>query len=210
MKRTWIYVDAFNLYYRALRGTRNKWLDINKLCQQKLNPDNEIQKIKYFTASIRRNPRDPRQHVRQQVYLRALRTLPNLEIIKGRFTVHTADRIVAGSSPTKPVWKKVLLPVEKGSDVNLAVHMVNDGHNGCYDLSVLITSDTDLLGAMRVVKDEIGKLVGLISPVAEVNEEFRQRSSFVKKIHKEDTRTSQFPRTLKDNNGYFSRPFEWD
>ncbi len=49
MKRTYVYVDAFNLYYRAVRRTRNKWLDIHKLCQGKLNPDNEILKIKYFT-----------------------------------------------------------------------------------------------------------------------------------------------------------------
>ena len=28
VKRTYVYVDGFNLYYRALRKTKLKWLDI--------------------------------------------------------------------------------------------------------------------------------------------------------------------------------------
>ncbi len=93
MKRTYVYVDAFNLYYRAVRGTRNKWLDIHKLCQKKLNHDNQILKIKYFTALIRRNPRDPRQHGHQQTFLRALRTLQSCEIVEGRYAQHKAPYV---------------------------------------------------------------------------------------------------------------------
>ena len=31
--RTRVYVDAFNLYYGALRGTPYKWLDLDALYQ---------------------------------------------------------------------------------------------------------------------------------------------------------------------------------
>jgi hypothetical protein len=31
MPRTRIYIDEFNLYYRALKGTPHKWLDISAL-----------------------------------------------------------------------------------------------------------------------------------------------------------------------------------
>jgi hypothetical protein len=33
--RTIAYVDGFNLYYRALKGTPYKWLDLNKMLSRK-------------------------------------------------------------------------------------------------------------------------------------------------------------------------------
>ena len=81
--RTYIYVDGFNLYYRAVRGTPYKWLDIDALCRHLLQPENQILCIKYFTAHISPTSQDPTQHVRQQMYLRALRTLPHLQVIPG-------------------------------------------------------------------------------------------------------------------------------
>lgn len=29
---TYVYIDGFNLYYRALKGTPYKWLDLERLC----------------------------------------------------------------------------------------------------------------------------------------------------------------------------------
>lgn len=31
--KTYVYVDGFNLYYGAVKGTPFKWLDIRQLCQ---------------------------------------------------------------------------------------------------------------------------------------------------------------------------------
>jgi hypothetical protein len=45
MKRTYIYVDGFNLYYGALKNTPHKWLDLKTLFQSMLSPDNNIEKI---------------------------------------------------------------------------------------------------------------------------------------------------------------------
>jgi len=82
--RTYVYVDGFNLYYGALRGTPYKWLNLPTLCTLLL-PGYQVEKMKYFTAHIQARPDDPDQPTRQQVYLRALSTLPNLEIILGHF-----------------------------------------------------------------------------------------------------------------------------
>ena len=46
---TYVYVDGFNLYYGAVKGTPYKWLNIFDLCQRLLRK-NTILKIKYFTA----------------------------------------------------------------------------------------------------------------------------------------------------------------
>jgi len=63
----------------------------------------------------------------QQVYLRALRTIPNLETTFGHFLTHSVSMALSGSNPIKRVW--VDKTEEKGSDVNLAAHLVRDAHS---------------------------------------------------------------------------------
>jgi hypothetical protein len=68
--RTVVYVDGFNLYYGALKGTPYRWLDLERLCRLLL-PSNDVQRINYHTAPVAPRPDDPKQPVRQQIYLRA-------------------------------------------------------------------------------------------------------------------------------------------
>ena len=42
--RTFVHVDGFNLYYRALKGTAWKWLDLPALFAKILQPHHEIRK----------------------------------------------------------------------------------------------------------------------------------------------------------------------
>jgi hypothetical protein len=74
-----VYVDAFNLYYGCLRTSPYKWLDLLAL-SQRLFPGDEIHRIRYFTALVSARADDPRKPQRQQVYLRALGTLPCVSI----------------------------------------------------------------------------------------------------------------------------------
>ncbi len=75
--KTNVYIDGLNLYYRAVQGTQYKWLDIDALLK-KMFPRNTIYKIKYFTSLVSSRPNDPGKPIRQQIYLRALRTFPNI------------------------------------------------------------------------------------------------------------------------------------
>ena len=45
------YIDGFNFYYGAVRGTPYKWLDFSALFQQ-LFPGHTIGRIRYFTAPV--------------------------------------------------------------------------------------------------------------------------------------------------------------
>jgi hypothetical protein len=85
-QRTFVYVDGFNLYYRCLKGTPYKWLDILRLFRSILRPTNDIVRIRYFTADVS-GKRDPGAPDRQRAYLRALSTMPQLTIHKGSFLV---------------------------------------------------------------------------------------------------------------------------
>ena len=49
------YIDGFNLYYRALRNTPFRWLDLRKLAEM-LFPNDEIRRICYFTALLNERP----------------------------------------------------------------------------------------------------------------------------------------------------------
>jgi len=86
LSRTYIYIDGFNLYYGAVRGTPYKWLDLMAMCKGILKPDHNVLRIKYFTALVHPTPYDPQKHIRQQTYLRALMAhVSNIEIVYGHF-----------------------------------------------------------------------------------------------------------------------------
>jgi len=138
-QRTNVYVDGFNLYYGCLRHSYFKWLDLGLLFQ-KLLPTNDLVHIRYFTAPIVPRPRDPQQGVRQQTYLRALRTLPHLSVIEGRFLVTYPRMMKADLSGAVAVIKTE----EKGSDVNIASHILTDAFDDQYDVAVLVSNDSDL------------------------------------------------------------------
>ena len=89
--RTRVYVDGFNLYYGALKGTPFKWLDPVLLTSLLLPPEYEIERLRYFTARVS-GKLDPRAPARQRVYLKALATLAEVEIHYGRFLAKTAWR----------------------------------------------------------------------------------------------------------------------
>jgi hypothetical protein len=81
---------------------------------------NRFLKIKYFTALVTARPGDPDQPNRQQIYLRALKTIPKLEIIHGHFLEHEVNMPLAGSPPGRPKYARVIRIEEKGWDVKIA------------------------------------------------------------------------------------------
>jgi hypothetical protein len=86
-----------------------------------LLPRDQINRIKYFTARVDARPSDLDKPLRQELYWRALRTIPNLEVILGSFLTHEVKMPL---SPIGTGYAKVLKTEEKGSDVNLATHLL--------------------------------------------------------------------------------------
>ena len=131
--KTYVYIDGFNLYYGAVKGTPYKWLDLLQMCR-KLLPKNEIVKIKYYTAKVGVRPNDPDQPVRQQIYL---------------------------------------------------------------------------LEPVRIVRYELGKPVGMLCPHEHPSFSLKRLTSFMKPIRQGVLKDSQFPTTMKDSIGTFSKPKNW-
>ncbi len=203
-------MDAFNLYYGAVRGTPFKWLHIGGRGRRRLKPENDVRRIRYFTALVRGWPHDPDQPMRQQIYLRALRTTPGLEVHLGHFLTHVKNLPLAGSG-SPPKKASVIVTEEKGSDVNLATYLLHDAHTNDYDAAVVISNDSDLVEAIRIVRDSLKKVVVILNPSRKRgNKELADAASFVRQIRPWAVRASQFPDRMTDATGEFHKPGAWE
>jgi len=172
-------------------------------------PNDDIHHIKYFTAHINARPSDPSQPQRQQTLLRALATLPNLSIILGHFLTNEIWMPVVNPPYGIPAYAHVYKTEEKGSDVNIATHLLNDGYKGLYELAVLVTNDSDLCEPIRVVRQELHLGVGLLNPYQNQSRALLRHALFVKQIRSGVLAASQFSPELTDKVGVFRKPAAW-
>lgn len=205
--RTNVYIDGFNLYYGAVKGTPYKWLNLSKLCTFLL-PQHAINRIRYFSALIQ--PRDdPQQPQRQQAYLRALSTIPNLSIHYGSFLTSAVRLPLEPRPSTGPRTAQVLRTEEKGSDVNLATFLLADAFDHDYELAVLISNDSDLALPVQMVRERFELDVGVLCPHARMSWELGKVASFQRPIRKRVLPNCQFPHTLSDKLGTIRKPEAW-
>jgi hypothetical protein len=201
-------IDGFNFYYGALRKTPYRWVNVRKLCELLL-PKNTIAEIKYFTALVSARPSDLDQPVRQQLYLRALRTLPGVSIHLGHFLSHEVTMPAVVAPGQRQTYVRVIKTEEKGSDVNLATHLLHDAHMGRFDVAVVISNDSDLLEPIRIVRGQLGKKVGILNPLPNPSRALLPHIDFFKPIRAGVLLASQFPPTLRDEHGTFTKPPAW-
>jgi uncharacterized LabA/DUF88 family protein len=195
--RTFIYIDGFNLYYGSVKGTPLKWLDLKKFLQIVLHPKHSILSIKYFTALVSSPPHDQQKSIRQQIYLRALKAhIPEIEIYYGHFLSNPIRALLVNPTATQQ-FADVIKTEEKGSDVNLAIHLLNDAWMKRYDCAVVVSNDSDLAESMRLVKEEHQKMIGLFVPGfpkdRSISRELKRYANFVRPIRTTTLKASQLP-----------------
>jgi hypothetical protein len=94
--RTIVYIDGFNLYYGAVRGTPYKWLDLEKYFRM-IRQHDDIVAIKYFTAWVM-GPTLPNQ----QAFLAALATRPLIQPI-----LATSNANASSAASLNAAWRQV-------------------------------------------------------------------------------------------------------
>ena len=213
--RTYVYVDGFNFYYGAVRKTVYRWLDLWKLFRSLL-PGYDIQSVKYFTAAVAPLPHDPHAPNRQKIYWKALQAHPpGVHIIKGQFRLREKTGVIVrgGRTPQGATHGSVVTiesPEEKGSDVNLAVHLVNDAWLDQYDCAVVVSNDGDLVEALRIVKVERSKEVVLFTPPRYKNRRLRslkRNATWCKSIKQGDLAAAQLPSPIPGTA--IAKPSSW-
>ena len=108
-----------------------------------------------------------------------------------------------------PQYAEVVYTEEKGSDVNLATHLLWDGFQKRYEAAALITNDSDLVEPIRVVRQELGLPVIILNPQKSPSVELKKYASFIKSIRAGALAASQFPSVLRDAKGDFYKPTGW-
>ncbi len=203
-----VYVDAFNLYYGSVKDTPYRWLDLDALCRR-LFPSDEITRIRYFTAIVSARPGDPQQPQRQQTYLRALRTIPNLSIHLGYYLSHPARMPLAHPRRLGPKTVEIMKTEEKGSDVNLATFLLLDGFRNDYEVAAVISNDSDLKVPIEIVQTELGLRVGVVNPHPVARRSRALHGTFFKQLRGSALKACQFPPVLQDANGRIRKPRSW-
>lgn len=205
--RTNVYIDGFNFYYGCVKGTPYKWLNFAELCRLSLPAHYHVNRIRYFTALITPRPNDPQQIDRQRIFLRALRTLPNLTVHLGQFLQSYVNMPLAPPVKGSP-FARVLKTEEKGSDVNLATYLLVDAYEKDFEAAVVISDDSDLAEPILVVRKRLGRHVTVLSPRGQSRTLSRAATRF-RKIDVAHLAASQFPTTLTDANGTITKPASW-
>lgn len=204
-----VYIDGFNLYYGALKGTAYRWLDLEAFCRHLL-PTETIGKIGYFTSRVSGKV-DASAPVRQDVYLRALRTLPLVEIRFGTFLTKNVWMPLTDPPAQGSRKVRVIKTEEKGSDVNLAAHFLLDAFLERCDTSVIVSNDSDLIEPIKLARYELGRRVGVINPhpAKKRSRRLSQDAHFFKQVRAQALVASQFPDVLVDAQGTFHKPKGW-
>lgn len=203
-----VYIDGFNLYYGAIKGTPHKWLDLETLCHRLL-PKDDIKRIRYFTAKVSARPGDPQQPQRQQTYLRALETLVPVSIHYGHFLTHPVRMPLVDPPLRGPKTAEVLKTEEKGSDVNLASHLLLDAFQDDCDVAVVISNDSDLRVPIRIAERQLGVTVGIVNPHRAESRSRVLHGTFFKQLRPTVLAQCQLPEVMSDQNGTFRKPVSW-
>lgn len=174
------------------RGTAGwRWLDIRSLIADALPPTWHaegavVERVVYCTARVSGidDPSTPRD---QNVYLRALLASGSVDHVEyGNFVRRVRPMLLAvrdekgRPAVVRPGWPvmvhdglgeeandarflvSVLNREEKGSDVNVATHLMADVLRGHVDAAVVVSNDSDLELPLRWAREQVP--VGLINP----------------------------------------------
>lgn len=137
------YIDGFNLYFglREKGWQKYMWLDLTKFSAAILLKNQTLVETKYFTSRVAGNIGKQK---RQNAYLDALGTLPQLRIFYGQYQLDNKQCQKCGAFYQNPQEKK--------TDVNIASEMLCDAFSDRFDTAILVSADSDLTAPLEAIK----------------------------------------------------------
>ena len=146
------------------------------------------------------------------IYISSLKAhIPQLSVTMGVFLQSEVTMRLANPPLIGRKYADVLKTEEKGSDVNLALHMLNDAWNNLYDCAVVCSNNSDLSEALRIVKTERKKKIVLAVPgdstVRPPSNQLRKYANFTLSIPTASIAASQMPNPIPGTN--FHKPLSW-
>lgn len=200
--RNAVFCDGFNLYHAISSGpcpSKYKWLDLRKLASAFIKSSDEITRIFYFSSLA---VWDEKKVERHRLYIRALKS-DGVQVILGAFRrKEVRCRLCKGD---------FLTYAEKETDVNIAIRLFQEAIADSFDTALIISGDSDLLPAIRAVKETFPmKRVGVVIPPGRQAELLKQETDFHMKIKEHHLESCQFPDAIKQKDGsILHKPKSW-
>ena len=100
---------------------------------------------------------------------------------------------------------------EKRSDVNIAVAMLLDAVRTDTESFVLITGDSDQVGAIEALRYELGKSVLVFNPHSGLSQHLKRAASYYKNIPRDLPARCQLPDAIPvgTHGNFIRRPAAW-
>ena len=200
-ERVIAYIDGFNLYFGMKEaGFDNcRWLNVKKLVESLLQPNQELVAVKYFTSRVSNNPDKQK---RQSTYIDALESL-NIKIYYGNYQDGATECKRCGN-----IWRTAK---EKMTDVNIATKIIVDAYKDEYDMAMLISGDSDLTPPIREVHKEFNnKRVFVAFPPKRHNSSMGLVAKGSLMIGRKKLVDAQFDEEVISKTGYKLKiPNEW-
>jgi len=202
VNRVIAYVDGFNLYY----GLRSKhwrwfyWLNIQSMVQRLLKPDQTLTVTKYFTSIV---DSPPVKHQRQNEFLEVLRTLTDFKIYYGHYLSDTVTCVNCGYS--------YQAFHEKMTDVNIAVELMSDAYQDTFDIALLVSADSDLVGPIQAMRQLFSRKRVLVAfPPARYSNALKRVAHGYLNVSRNILYQSVFPDQVVAASGHIlQRPATW-
>lgn len=235
-----VYVDGFNLYNGALKGRTHKWLDVSVLASSVAagHTINRIRYYTARVRGTPNDPHKPARQAQYIRALRTIPNLsvhygqfmthPVMRPIGPHPTDGRPPFLVRVVDPSSNPPRELMMPLapyrstdpicfvpvwnteEKGSDVNLATHLLWDAVKGEYDVAIIVSNDSDLVEPIKIVKEELGRQVVILNPHRNrPSAELQKIAHAFIDIRTKHLAASRFPDTLTDGRGTFSKPPSW-
>lgn len=204
-----VYIDGWNLYYGAIKGTPYRWLDLHALSCTLLR-GHRINRVRYFTARVDDRPDDLNQSQRQDAYLRALGTIPEIEIHLGRFVTHTNRVRLARRRSNGSWYDDAMITEEKGTDVKLASNLIWDAAHKDMEVALLISNDSDLQESVDMAM-QLGVKVITCNPHERRSQPQHLNGDDKRSLRRRHLARSQLPLSVVGPDGKaISCPVKWE
>ena len=205
MSRVVVYIDGFNLYFglRSKGWRKYYWLDLARLAQVLIRPEQQLEVVHYFTSRILPNGYNSSDIDRQNTYLQALSTFPQVNLHFGRFLNKPQRCRACGTQ-----WSGY---EEKMTDVNIAVRLLADAFEDRFDMALLITADSDLTTPVQQVLSRFPeKRVVVAQPPGRNSASLCRAASGYFTIGEAKLRGAQLPARVERRDGReLARPDHW-
>lgn len=204
-RRVAVYIDGLNLYYglKSRGWRRYYWLDVRRLAESLLLPDQSLVLVRYFAARVSARPGDPDKPHRQDTYLKALATLPAVALHFGYFLPRIERCRNCGET-----WQSY---EEKRTDVNIAAELLGDAQDDAFDTAMIISADGDLASVVQAVRSRYRRKQFVAAfPPGRHSSDLRKAARKAFTIGEDALRGSQFPdRVLVEGGAALERPRRW-